>query len=530
MNKIEQEKYSQQKLLTSLMRIKHAEKGPQREADRLVMMLDTYGVPGLNAVREEPDLYHHLTAYNFQTGKVWDSKVAMPIIGLRLSRHDGEFAENSVAHLCSLPPHKLYQAYQFNKVLVQHGHIIPFGNRRLLEAGLRKYLEVREADQGWWDSTAVSTRSALTGLYAVSHKQPSERAQAVLFDKKYPVDSIFAKIAELKTMHPKEAAGTILVYKIPFRVAIGAVPSALDKELWIALLETMSRNELVTNTGLMERIGVFADPILKLSYDKAMERTKKDKNVDALKASVAAERLEKSGASRKAVDALKKAKQEQVDRLQGVDGDVLILADRSGSMTKAIRLAQQIAAIVAAKINGQTHLVFFNAQAPRHFDATGRSLDEIEKITRSIIATGATSPGLGLDYAIQQGIFCNAIILVTDGGENTPPWFSSKYAEYTEKVGIEPTVTVFRLAGEGDYMCGEATNLSYMSRAYVSMPDAGILFDRFDLSKGDVDYYALPNLVSSISIQRYELLTRGLDTPLLTFADVFEEGNIVSTT
>jgi hypothetical protein len=57
--------------------------------------------------------------------------------------------------------------------------------------------------------------------------------------------------------------------------------------------------------------------------------------------------------------------------------------------------------------------------------------------------------------------------------------------------------------------------------------DAGILVEFFDVSK-DVDFYSLPNIIKTLRTSRYTLVEEIMETPLLTFNDVFQKkGGII---
>lgn len=489
----EQQLYSRNKLVASLLKIKHGD-------------LSLYIPEGLAAAKADADVLAHFIAWNHQNGKVRDSKVALPPIALRgLSAKDNDLAENAVAHMLSLSPRDLVRSYDFSKLLTKDGNVIPGGHRRLLEAGLKMYLGNREANTKWFDATVLQHRRSMKQLYRLSHKKPSTRAQAVLFDHKYPAGSVFAKVAALKTMGPREAAGVILENKIPFEIAVGAVAKAKDKEIVLALLEGMTGNQVITSTQMLQRLGVLSDPALKAAYDKALERAKKDKRVETLKAGHAAKQV-KGTASAGKLEQLQEAKREQLGAIQG---DWLVLGDRSGSMAQSIEVARQVAGIIASAVAGQVYLVFFDT-SPICFNVTGKTYEQIIEDTRRVGAGGSTSIGCGLDYLRSRSITVNGIAIASDGGENTSPLFADIYKRYCEALSIEPPVYLFHVPGDSD-------TLSH------SMNRAGVALEKFELG-GEVDYYSLPNIVKTLRANRYALYDEIMETPLLKIADVFKNG------
>lgn len=488
----EQQLYSRNKLVASLMKIKHGD-------------LSLYIPEGLAAAKADPDVLAHFIAWNHKNGKVRDAKVALPPLALRgLSTKDADLAENAVSHMLSLSPRDLVRSYDFSKSLTSQGSNITGGYRRLLEDGLKRYLEAREASTKWFDKTTLQHRRSMKQLYRLSHKKPSAHAQAILFDCSYPKHSVFAKVAALKTMSAKEAAGVILEYEIPFEVAVGAVSKAKDKDIVLALIEGMTGNQIITNTQMLQRLGVMTDPALKAAYDQALERAKKDTRVETLKAGVASRK-----AQGKAATQLAELQEIKKTQLGGIDGDWLVLGDRSGSMSQSIEVARHVAGIIASCVTGAVHLIFFDT-SPIHFDVTGKTYDQIVEDTRRVGAGGSTSIGCGLDYLRSRGVIVNGIAIASDGGENTSPLFADVYKKYCAVLSIEPPVYLFHVPGDGDALT-------------VNMNRAGIALEKFELGRS-VDYYSLPNIVKTLRANRYALYDEIMETPLLKFADVFRKG------
>jgi len=375
----------------------------------------------------------------------------------------------------------------------------------MLKHAVKRYIRIREQNRGWWNKTALQHKKSLKALYALFHIKPAKFAQELLFEGKIHPGTVFDAVKQLKNMTPIEAAGTILNFKIPFLVAKDAVPGLANKpEITLALIERMSGNELIGNTNMLKRLGVFTSPHLKAAYDKAMERASKDKKVSTLKATKAKKVVTDKTAKAK----LKKIQDEQLDKLGGIDGDWLILADKSGSMNIAIEMARQVAALIAQQVKGSVTLVFFDGNA-RAYDVTNKDLDEITEITKRVYAGGCTSIGVGLDYIMQKGTIVNGIVICSDGGENTAPQFHSMYSKYAAKFGIEPTIYFYRVPGDSDRLSNNCHNHR-------------ILLETFDI-KNRTDLYSLPNLVKTMRTSRYTLVEEIMDTPLLTLKEVFKD-------
>ena len=420
---MERTEVTKNQIVNELIRIGHGDYS---------IYLDT----GLKAIKTEPELFAHLIAWNWKKGQVRDSKAAFPVIALR-GEEDAELYENAVAHLMLLDPRNLVKAVQFHKSMSHSGtvttpdkrykdgvrkkniigNVSKGGSGTMLKHAVKRYIRIREQNRGWWNKTALQHKKSLKALYALFHIKPAKFAQELLFEGKIHPGTVFDAVKQLKNMTPIEAAGTILNFKIPFLVAKDAVPGLANKpEITLALIERMSGNELIGNTNMLKRLGVFTSPHLKAAYDKAMERASKDKKVSTLKATKAKKVVTDKTAKAK----LKKIQDEQLDKLGGIDGDWLILADKSGSMSIAIEMARQVAALIAQQVKGSITLVFFDGNA-QSYDVTNKDLDEITEITKRVYAGGCTSIGVGLDYIMQKGTIVNGIVICSDGGEFPAP-------------------------------------------------------------------------------------------------------------
>jgi hypothetical protein len=488
---VERTEVTRNQIVNQLMRVGHGK-------------FDIYKDVGLKAVNSEPELFAHLIAWNNKHGQVRDTKVAFPVIALR-GEPDAELYENAVAHLCVLDPRNLLRAVEFHKGLKNGAGA---GAGRLLKRGVYKYIKAREKDRRWWDKTVIQHRKSMKALYALYHIKPSQRAQSVLFDGKKPKGSVFEALKNLKNMTSEEAAGTILNFNIPFNIAVGAIPGLKNKpEIALALIERMSGNELVTNTEMLKRLGVFTDPALKSAYDSAIVRMQKDKKTSTLKATRAKEFVTDEKAKAK----LKSIEEQELQKLGGIDGDWLVLGDKSGSMRQGIELARQVAGLIAQQVTGKVHLVFFHS-SPTYFDVSGKDYDAILEITKRQRADGMTSIGVGLDYIMKKGEIVNGIAIATDGGENTHPYFVDAYQKYVEKVGMEPPVYIFKVRGEHNVLKTHCDRF-------------GVMAEVFDMQK-DVDFYSLPNVIKTMRTSRYTLVEEIMEVPLMTFADVFERKEV----
>jgi hypothetical protein len=269
----------------------------------------------------------------------------------------------------------------------------------------------------------------------------------------------------------------------------------------------------VTNSGMLMKMGVTADPVLRASYEAALERAKKDRRTDAtLKAERAIEAVGEYAGDRLFVEQVQaqlgRVLESNTSKLGSIDGIWAVLGDDSGSMENAIAVARKIAALLTERVKQEVYLIFFNT-TPQYFEVTGKTYAEILDMTKYVRAGGGTAIGCGLDYLRAKKVLVQGIAIVSDGGERQAPMFAPTYQKYCQEMQVEPTVYLLRVAGsDPDWLSG-------------NVAQAGLQMEKFDLGS-DVDYYSLPNIISGMRVNRYALYDEIMETPLLKFADVFK--------
>ena len=452
----------------------------------------------------DPYFYAHLTAWNHVNTQVRDSQVALPVIGMRANGGDREWAENAVAHLAKLGPRELVRAVQFSRELTKRGDRVQGGAGNMLEGALKGYLAIREAKPSWWDKTVVSNREAMLTLYTISHTKPSPRAQAILFDKQYPKDSVFAAIAGLKNMSPKEQAAAIQQYGIPFPIVIGALPNIKgNREVLLPLIDGMTGAQVLNNTEMLKRLGVMVDPMLMSAYNDALQRATTDKRVSAKKIDQV---VAKQSDSRLA-QTLQTVQDAAIANAKKIDGNVSIEVDRSGSMARAIELGKMIASQITARVNGKVYLSFYDDRL-EVFEVQDKTYNEIVAMTRHIKSRGSTACGLPLQNLRQKNIPVDMVVQVTDGGDNHNPYFHESYPAYVNAMGVEPVVYEVFVGASRNYLS------DYAERN-------GINVEVIDASDAAIDQYSVGNIVNMLRPGTFGLEEEINTTPLLTLSDIF---------
>ena len=451
------------------------------------------------AAVEEPDFLAHLISWNRDKGQVRDSKVALPIITLATPAFsDPDYLENSLAHLGTLAPKYLMRAWRFEKQVR-----MTTKRRKMFWAMIERYLRFREGNRRLWDQTAIQHRGPLQELYRTCHVKPAEWADRILFKNQYPKGSVFADVAALSNMGATEAAATIMKWKLPWLL----VPMLLGKKLkepdiLMVMIERMSATDLVNQSKFLDKLGMQKIPAAKAAYEQALAKASANPKANALRAAKAIEMVEDEGLKEKL-----RVVQEKQMKASGIEGDWLVLGDCSGSMSQAIEVSRHVSATLAKMVKGQVHLIFFNT-SPTHFEVTDKSYDEILKATKRIVANGGTSIGCGLQYVLDEKIDVGGIAIISDGGENTTPYFGKVYQRYVKELDRTPTVYLYLTDGESDV---------FSSRCAQDDIDV----QKFDLRRKTLDLYSLPNLVGTMRTSRYSLVNEIMDTPFLTQDMVF---------
>jgi hypothetical protein len=320
---------------------------------------------------------------------------------------------------------------------------------------------------------------------------------------------VFEAVANLRNMSPTEAAGTIMKYHIPFLIASGALGAkAKEPELVQALIGHMSATELVTNTKMLEKLGVKTNPALRAVFEQALAKASTSKK-NTLKMTQAVEAVQDEALK----DKLRAVQKKQIAAAGGPDGDWLVLVDRSPSMEASIEYGKHVAAALTQFVKGKVYLVFFD-NTPMTVDVTGLSLDQVLAATRHIRTGSATSIGVGLNRMLTEKIQIDGIAIVSDGEENTAPRFTDVYQKYSKFADKDVPVYFYHCKGGGD-------NLTRSCNA------AGIEMQTFDLRDGKTDYYSIPNLVQTMRSNQYSLVDEIMATPLLSLSEVLKDAELV---
>ncbi len=412
----------------------------------------------------------------------------MFVINLVLSDFPGH-RDVGLALLRQMPPYQVGRIHDFIKGKVikvrgkQNGEVewltenqglfrnVP----RSMKTEVTRYLREREVDANWFDASVLQARRIMKRLYASLHVRPSKRAQAILFDNNPPGDSrLYALKVISQAQTPAEQARAIVENKIPYRVAASVIKH-ITPTILVALIETMSPQEVINNMGSLKRHGAFDNPDLKALIEAKLEQAKTAKRVSAYKAKKA---IEATAVSADVATKLNAVTEAQVQAKGVISQPTALLIDKSGSMSEAIEIGKRIGAMLAAVCEADLYVYAFDTLG-YPINVAGPSLTAWEQALIGIRAGGGTSCGVAVEMMRRQKQVVEQIIMITDEDENSNPRFVSTLKQYRAELKADPQV-VFVKTRRASQQLEQACQREL------------ITYDAYQFTG---DYYALPNLL-----------------------------------
>lgn len=437
-------------------------------------------------VELDPIFYGHLAVWYQHNGDVRDHKEVFA--GNLLASNLTEHRDAGFVLLQGFPPYQVARIVDFLKI---HRGKLPRSTR----TAVRRYLQTREQNPKRFDRAALRGRKAIKHLYASLHIKPSARADAVLFKGNPPEDSLAYALKLLAlASSPLEQARLIVDRNIPYTVAIGAIKQ-LTPTVLVALINAMSPQEVINNLKSLKARGALDNPQVKALIEEKLEQAASNSRVSVMKGRVAtkAAQLDAEIAAK-----LERAMDAQVQRRGKITKPTALLVDKSSSMNNAIEVGKRIAALISGITEAELFVYAFDT-LPYPVRATGNSLSDWERAFRHLKASGATSIGAPIEAMRLRRQKVEQVVVITDEGENTAPYFGNAFDAYDRDLAVKPNVIIVKVGYAYDWLerrCAERN----------------VQVDTFTFTG---DYYALPNLIPLLSRpSRLELLMEILEMPL----------------
>ena len=447
-----------------------------------------------SALERDPLFYGHLAPWYFEKGEVRDHKVLF--VSHLATSEFSEFREAAWVLLQKLAPYEVARVLDHSKRVIGKAP-------RSLKSAIAHYLKTRENNIRQFDGAALRARDDLKHLYASLRLKPGPRAQAILFDEQPPEDSPLAALKKLaKAESAEEQALIILDNKIPYTTAIGAIKH-VTPALLVALINSMSPQEVINNMAALKRRGAMDDKDVKELIDQKLAEAASDKRVSTMKAKKAIEAAKLDEESERILTEV--TDKRIADKVE-IKRATALFVDKSSSMTSAIEVAKQLAALVSAVITADFHVYAFDTAA---FEVKAEvkkgqrpALSDWEKAFKFIKANGSTSIGAALAKMTRDRVYAEQVVIVTDEGENTAPYFRDAWTEYGAVMKTALSVIIVQVGG---------SNHSFVT----GLQSRGIEVMRYQFQG---DYYALPNVLPLLAmpskaelvelIMQYSLPTR----------------------
>jgi hypothetical protein len=450
--------------------------------------LDDLALTHIDAIERDPLFYGHLSVWYGERGEVRDHKVLF--VAHLLTSEYPEHREAGWVLLQQLPPHMI-------AAVLDHAKAVIGKSPRILKNAVATFLRSLEGHPNRFDRAALRSRQALKHLYASLRIKPGDRAQCILFEEMPPEDSPLHMLKLLaRAQDPEEQALLIIVHRIPYTTAVGAIRQ-ITPSILVALIDVMTPQELINHMKALSRHGAWQNDEVKQIVEEKLRQAESDKRVSTLKATRAIASADLQESTRAV---LTEVTDRRVAQMARIDRATALFVDKSGSMSQAITVAQEVAALVSA-VCSDFHVLMFDTVAHAVPTPAETTRSGWEAAFRMYKANGGTSIGAPLARLEKQSQRVEEIVIVTDGEENSAPFFKGAYESYVRALGVSPHVVVVAVGG---------TAQSFVH----TLEEAAISATHWAF---EGDYYSLPNLLPLLALPtRADLVEQIMAVPLPT--------------
>lgn len=445
----------------------------------------------LEALDKDPILYGHLARWYQVNGSVRDHHelFASHLLASAFPEH----RDQGIVLMQYLRPYQVARVVRYSKEVLHR-------STRALRTAVRVFLQRREAWPAWFDECVIRDRRSLKYLYATLHVRPDERSEAVLFQDRPPAEGRVAAVRRLASLahDPAAQARLIMGQRIQFTTALGAVRQFTPAVLY-ALASVMTPQQVINHMKFFEARGVLQDVRFRALVEEKLRHGRRDSRVSDFKSMVA---LSQVNADESLARELLALTSDRIKQRGAIEVPTALLVDKSGSMQECIEIGKLLA-VVCSTIT--TAPLYVNAFDTSSFEvkSEGTDLASWTRAFRGIRADGGTSIGAGLTRLAQREL--RQIVVISDGEENSSPFFRSVLDDYEKAHGGTPVrVVLIKVGGHGE------TTFEQSMRGRD-----------FTVTHFDGDYYNLPNLVPMLcSGAGQRLVQEVLDLPLYTRDDL----------
>lgn len=296
-----------------------------------------------------------------------------------------------------------------------------------------------------------------------------------LFSNQPELRSVFKRLEEATTEQEVRQLLQQQKPRIPAYIAVSAL-RVRTPQIMRVLIESMSVNELLQSLNSLGRLRAIK-PNLQLIRSK-IEKAVADKRLGAARVNRIKKHLDAELVPPEIFDDLEFVTKEKIKRISKIDKQVAILADASLSMDRSLVAARQLAAMLAMACKTAPY-IYTCSQTPMEIVPEEYSATGVENAMHLITADGGTPLGSGLRIMSNQNRNVDAIILISDGGENRPPFFVQEWKQLRN----QPHIIIVRVPGDTDILTHQ------LQRNQIP-------FDRLELDV--VDQYSLDQIIKFV--------------------------------
>lgn len=414
---------------------------------------------------KNPLFYSKMAVWYMDNGNIRDHKVAF-VRGL-FERPEEVYRDAAWTLLQDLP-------------LQQVTQVIQKQNPRTLRSAVIHYLASMDEGELAYQILrgAKDLRRIVRRLHIPTDQSSNSNLQTIgkeLFGNKPELRSIFKKLEQATT---EEEVRTLLTMRprIPPYIAVSAL-KVRTPAIMKVLIEGMSVNELLQSLNSLGRMGAVK-PNLK-TIRKKIEKAVSDKRLNASRVNRIKKQLDAELVPPQIFDDLEFVTQEKIKKISKIKEQVVILADASSSMSRSLVAARQLASLLAMACTTKPYIYTCSSTPmeiiPKEWSATG-----VENAMCLITASGMTPLGSGLSVMLNQGrTQVDAVVIITDGGENCPPYFLLEYM----KLEGQPNIIEVQVPGDNNVLA-------------VALRHAQVPFETIELDT--VDQYSLDQVIKFI--------------------------------
>lgn len=482
-----------------------SEQATQEQRDNRLLLLDSLlSSKGQQSARKEahqktltqdPEFYGHLAAWYQKNGFVEDHRQLF-IAHLSVS----EQREHREAAFVMLQNLRTYQVAAIVRYLKEHVGKLPRRMRNAVEYWLRR----READSAWFDEVAMRDRKNLKYLYATLRLSPSPRAKAILFTREPPKESRLALVKELsQSRDTQKIAQEVVRHKINASTAVGLFPR-LDEHTLEALIQVMTPQQLFARVASLRKRGAFDNKRLRALIEEKLLWAAKEKRVQDGRLLLAAKAAQDDLFSAQ-LGALSSERLLQKGRIQR---PTAIFVDKSGSMQIALEVGRHVAALCSTIAEAGLWVYAFDAFARRIPTPPNADLIGWSSAFSPIKADGATSIGAPFALMQREKVVAEQIVVITDGEENTAPFFVEALRQYQSQMKTRCVVLLVLVGPRADAITPLEASLAGHHIGHSAVRFTG-------------DLYSLPNLIPHLTApRRADLGAEVMMTKLPTFEEL----------